>query len=150
MNAGKFLAGYVSGLPIERFDTGGFSNVPQFYQLRPTAGKTEDEDKRMFASRKFSQVDIARCAITCVAGPVAECMKYGEASGTSPADVQLLNELLNAVVPPLKPEAAQNYIRWAVLSAYDILSRHKGEYQKLTEAFARGASLEDCIAAIEG
>lgn len=48
-----------------------------------------------------------------VASNVAECITYGEATGTTPNDVGLLYEVLNAVEPTMKPEEAQNYIRWA-------------------------------------
>jgi hypothetical protein len=49
----------------------------------------------------------------CAAPNVAECILYGEATGTTAADVSLLYEVLNSVEPALKPEDAQNYVRWA-------------------------------------
>lgn len=38
---------------------------------------------------------------------VAECINYGEASGTNANDVNTLYELMNAVDPSLSPEAVQ-------------------------------------------
>ena len=38
---------------------------------------------------------------------VAECINYGEASGTNANDVNTLFELMNAVDPSLSPEAVQ-------------------------------------------
>jgi len=148
-NAGKFLVGYVSGLPVAAFTASQPSNRAQFYQLRPT-GKSEAEDKRMFASKKFSQLDISRSSVTCVAGPVAECMAYGEASGSSGTDANILFDLLNAVDPTLKPDAAQNHIRWSVITAHDILKEYETELGRLKVAFAEGLPLEECIAIIEG
>ena len=41
MEAGKFLVGYMLGLPISYFDTRGPSSRSDFYQLRPT-GKVQN------------------------------------------------------------------------------------------------------------
>lgn len=147
--AGKFLVGYLVGLPIARFTTGGASNTAEFFQLRPS-GKSEVEDKRMFASRKFSQQDVARCTAVCMAAPVAECIAYGEASGTSTGDVNLLYELLNAVDPPLSTDASQSHVRWAIVTAHEILTSNKDQLKRLKVAFAEGRSLEECIAYLEG
>eukprot|EP01041_Mallomonas_annulata_P000162 gene162-277_t len=148
-NAAKFLVGYVTGLPVAAFSNRSPSNLAQFFQLRPS-GKSEAEDRKMFSSRRFSQQDISRSAVTCVAGAVSECMGYGEASGSSGTDVNILYELLNAVDPPLKPEASQNYVRWSIIAAHDILKQHEGQLAKLKVAFAEGLALEECIAIMEG
>ena len=68
MNAGKFLAGYVLGLPVARFSTGGFSNEVEFFQIRPSSNAIED--KQMFARNKYKQIDIARSSVVCLAGSV--------------------------------------------------------------------------------
>lgn len=145
-NAAKFLVGYTCGLPVSRFTTGGPSNVCEFFQIRPSEKTSE---KRPMFSKRFSEPDIARAAMTCIASNVGECLVYGEASGTTASDVNLLYELLNSVDPPMKPEDAQNYIRWAALNAHEILSENRPLLTKLTELFREGASLEDCIAAVE-
>jgi hypothetical protein len=43
---------------------------------------------------------------TCI-HKVAECINYGESSGTNANDVNTLYELMNAVDPSLSPEAVQ-------------------------------------------
>lgn len=68
VNAGKFLAGYVLGLPVSRFSTGGFSNEVEFFQIRPSSNAIED--KQMFARNKYKQIDIARSSVVCLAGSV--------------------------------------------------------------------------------
>ena len=106
--------------------------------------------------------------MTCVAGPTAECMEYTVAGGSNPADVNLLYELMNAIEPALSPDKVQNHIRWSVLMAHTVLKvcphfivpmiilihlikqDHQGELERLTEAFAKGSSLEECIAIMEG
>jgi hypothetical protein len=148
-NAGKFLAGYVAGLPVARFNQGSPSNTVEFFQLRPR-GKSIIEDKLMFAKSKFTQTDIARISIVCLASSVAECIEFGIASGTNPGDVSLLNELINSIEPPIKQEQVQNHIRWSALTAWEILNQYKEEYQRLVVAFEKEQSLEECISIIEG
>jgi hypothetical protein len=149
MNAGKFLAGYICGLPVAKFSQGKPSNTAQFFQLRPS-GISEVEVKQMFSKNTFNQSDIARSSIVCLAGSVAECLEFGVASGTNPGDVNLLNELINSVEPTITPEQVQNHIRWSALTAWEILDQYKEEYQRLVVAFEKGLPMEECIAIIEG
>jgi hypothetical protein len=149
MNAGKFLAGYVCGLPVSRFSQSNPSNTVEFFQLKPK-GTSEVEDKQMFAKSKFSQIDIARTSIVCLAGSVAECLEFGVASGSNPGDVNLLNELMNSVDPTISAEQRQNHIRWSALTAWEILDQYKNEYERLVVAFEKGLPMEECIAIIEG
>jgi hypothetical protein len=149
MNAGKFLAGYICGLPVARFSQSNPSNTAEFFQLKPN-GTSEVEDKQMFAKSKFSQIDIARSSIVCLAGSVAECLEFGVASGSNPGDVNLLNELMNSVDPTINAEQRQNHIRWSALTAWEILDQYKEEYQRLVVAFEQGLPMEECIAVIEG
>jgi hypothetical protein len=148
INAGKFLAGYVCGLPVARFSQSNPSNSADFFQLKPT-GTSEVEDKQIFAKSKFSQIDIARSSIVCLAGSVAECIEFGVASGSNPGDVNLLNELMNSVDPTITAEQRQNHIRWSALTAWEILDQYKDEYKRLVVAFEKGLPMEECIAIIE-
>lgn len=148
-NAGKFLAGYICGLPVATFSQGNPSNTAEFFQLRPSdvtglTGVSEVEKK------SFKQIDIARISIVCLAGSVAECVDFGVASGSNPGDVNLLNELINSVKPSITPDQVQNHIRWSALTAWEILDQYKEEYQRLVVAFEKGLPMEECIAVIEG
>ena len=149
MNAGKFLAGYVCGLPVARFSQSNPSNTAEFFQLKPSS-TSEVEDKQMFAKSKFSQIDIARSSIVCLAGSVAECLEFGVASGSNPGDVNLLNELMNSIDPTISAEQRQNHIRWSALTAWEILDQYKNEYERLVVAFEKELPMEECIAIIEG
>jgi len=146
--AGKFLVGYVVGLPVSRFSTGSPNQV-EFFQLRPS-GKSEAESKQMFARSKYTQNDIARASAMSIAGNVAECMLHQEASGTNPGDVSTLYELMNSVEPAMQPSSIEDHIRWSALTAYEILNEHKEELNKLVKAFEMGLPLEECIAVMEG
>lgn len=150
-NAAKFLVGYIMGLPMASFSQGGDSNRAEFFQLRPSATNLQGgNEKPQMRAAKFKQADIAPISVTCVAGPTAECMEYTVAGGSNPQDVNLLYELMNTVEPALSPDKVQNHIRWSVLTAHTILKDHADELIKLNEAFSTGASLEECIACIEG
>ena len=151
--AGRFLAGYALGLPVSKFSTGGPSNYADFFQLRPTVSTDatdEKEAQQYFAKKKFAQTDIAPYSVVCLAGSVAECLEYKQAKGYSANDVNTLNELMTTVEPAMTPESAQSHIKWAALKSYDILSKYPTELKRLTEAFRRGAALEECIAIAEG
>ena len=149
-NAGKFLVGYILGLPLSEFNQGGDSNRVNFFQIKPSVAELKEKNNQAFSKKSFKQSDIAPISVICVSGPTAECMEYKIAGGSSPSDVNLLYELMNAIEPALSPDKVQSHIRWSVLTAYDILSAHKEELEKLTEAFASGTPLEECIAIIEG
>jgi hypothetical protein len=81
---------------------------------------------------------------------VAECIEFGEASGSNPNDVNLLYELISTIDPPLSQENIQNHVRWSTVNAYEILSKNKVEFKSLIEAFGNGIGLEECISIIEG
>jgi hypothetical protein len=148
INAGKFLVGYCLGLPISRFDSGSMINTVDFYQVKPT-GLDENEAKQYFSKRKYNQDDIARSSATCIAGPVAECIEFGESSGNAAADVNTLQQLVLAIEPALNADGVQNHIRWSAMTAHTILTAHKEEYKKLVQAFKDKKSLEECIAIME-
>lgn len=155
-NAGRFLVGYALGLPVSLFYPGGTSSTVEFFQLRApvinkaAAGGGADEAREYYSKKRFKQVDVAPFSIVCLAGSVAECMEFKKASSYSAADVNILNEVLLTVEPVMEPEGAQNHIKWSALQAFNILKKHKVELDLLTEAFKRGASLEESIAIIEG
>lgn len=154
-NAGRFLVGYTLGLPVSLFYPGGPSSTVEFFQLRApvlnkAAGAGGDEARDFYSKKRFKQQDVAPFSIVCLAGSVAECMEFKKASSYSAADVNVLNEVLLTVEPVMAPEGAQNHIKWSALQAFNILTKHKAELDLLTEAFKRGASLEESIAIIEG
>lgn len=146
--AGKFLVGYIMGLPVSRFASNGPSNSVEFFQLRPSGN--EENDRKMFSENKFKQADIARSSAVCLASSVAECMAYDEASGTAPGDVNTLYELMQACDPKIEGEKLQDHIRWSALEAFKVLDKYPTEFARLKAAFKENLPLEECIACIEG
>jgi len=153
--AAKFLVGYLLGMPLSRFDTGKPTNISEYFQIRPEtlkATETAETSKNlMFAIRKYSQAQIAASSVICLAGSVAECLLFQEATGHSAADVNTLTGLMGNVEEPkpLTQEQAQGHVRWAALNAFVILSARKELLEKLIGAFSEELPLEECIALIE-
>lgn len=148
LNAGKFLVGYVLGLPLARFDSGAICNTVEFFQLRPS-GASEDAEKKFFTKKAYTQNEIARSSAVCISGPVTECIYFGESSGTAANDVNTLQQLMLAIEPTLKPESVQNHIRWSAVTAFNILTKYKMVFPNLVNAFREKQSLETCISIIE-
>jgi hypothetical protein len=146
MNAGRFIAGYATGLPVDRFNTGGPSTEVEFYQLRPTVGAPPP--RREPGGNQYTQVDIARYSIVCLAGPVAECMAFGKGSGSNPADISVLYELLNSV-PGMTAEKANQHIIWSALQAHEILKKNKKGMEAMVKAFEAETPFEECLAELE-
>ncbi len=154
MNAGKFLVGYVLGLPVARFASrGGISSTVEFFQKRPDSTTVLSNAGRTAVKTKstISQMDIALASVLCVAGSVAEVTFCGEGSGTNTNDVLTLYGLLRAVDEPrpLSEEAKQEHICWSALRAHEILQQHDIKYKALVQAFRECKSLPDCIAIME-
>lgn len=149
LQAGRFLVGYSVGLPVAKFSADSTSSLADFYQIRPAEKMAPVEAKKMYAAKTFSQKDIARYSVVCLAGSVAQCIDFGEAKESNPADINTLFDLLTTVQPTLSPEDAQNHIRWSALTAFEILSARQQEYLALVTAFKAKMPLEECIALLE-
>lgn len=52
--------------------------------------------------------------------------------------------------PKMSDAAQQNMTRWAVYNAALLLKQYGPEYEALQEAMGRGASIAECVKAIEG
>ena len=67
-NVAKFIVGYTTGLPINRFYSDGITNIPEFFQIRPSPNKAPKggNNKAMFDNKRFDEVDVARFASVCI------------------------------------------------------------------------------------
>ena len=66
------------------------------------------------------------------------------------ADLIDLQKILKASETRLSDREQQNMTRWAVYQAASLLRKYKAEYEALQAAMSKGASIPECIAAIEG
>ena len=60
-----------------------------------------------------------------------------------------LQRIMQRQQPKLSDAQQQNQTRWAVYQAASLLRSHSAEYEALQAAMARGASVVECIQAIE-
>ena len=65
------------------------------------------------------------------------------------ADLSDLQRLLLRSKSPLSNSQQQNITRWAVYNAASLLRTYAAEHKALIEAMGRGASMAECVKAIE-
>ena len=65
------------------------------------------------------------------------------------ADLFDLQRILARSANKLGDAAQQNVTRWAVYSAASLLNKHAADFDALREAMKSGASVPECVRAIE-
>lgn len=141
--AGHFLVGHLAGLRVAGYSLSAGSSAVRF---------TDDADAR-FRLGGTAAADAAVDAIACVsmAGLAAEVVACGSAEGGLDDLTQLRTVFAEFAPKQLSKTRAQDErIRWATLMALTLLTRHRRELDTLAAAFERGASVDECIAAVEG
>ena len=133
--AAHFCCGYWCGLPVA-----GYS--------------TEDGVARVefnVASSKYSNTEVAALSVTALAGLVGEASKWERVlPGTGTADLMALEQVFRQSDEFIGAAAQQDLTRWGALTASLLLRENSAAYEKVVEAFARQASLEECVALLEG
>lgn len=66
-----------------------------------------------------------------------------------PPTQNLPQRIMSRSTPKMNDAAQQNQTRWACYQAATLLRRYPDEYEALQKAMASGASVVDCIRAIE-
>eukprot|EP00899_Mesostigma_viride_P010987 jgi/Mesvir1/19890/Mv13171-RA.1 len=87
--------------------------------------------------------------VVAMAGLAGEALHYEQVTGQT-ADLMSLQRLLNRSKPKLSPEQQQSFTRWATYTAASLLKEHPAQYAALMEAMRQGATVAECVAAIEG
>lgn len=137
--AAHFLVSYLLGLPVAG------------YSLDIGAAHTdvaEAEESKRLIEGFLDDAALNTYAVAAMAGVAGEGRWSDEVVGQT-ADLFDLQKVLNRARPPLPPSAQQNATRWAVWTAAKLLRDHDAEYSSLRDAMGRGASLADCVRAIE-
>eukprot|EP00793_Prasinoderma_coloniale_P002134 PRCOL_00002642-RA len=104
---------------------------------------------RPLALKLIDDAELDRLAVMAMAGVAAEGLEYDQVKGGT-ADLFDLQRLINRARNGLNAEQQQSIARWAVKEAALVLRREERAYDALREAMARGASVPECIQAIEG
>lgn len=142
--AAHFLVGYLVGLPVTGYSLDIGAAHTDFAEADLNARLIEgflDEEKT------------AKYAVVAMAGVAGEGRWSEEVVGQN-ADLQDLQRILNrcrtAGDKKLSDAEQQNFARWAVWTAARLLRDNPAEYEALQAAMESGASVVDCIRAIEG
>ncbi|KXZ55454.1 hypothetical protein GPECTOR_2g1003 [Gonium pectorale] len=138
--AAHFLVGYLLGVPITGYSVELGREHTEF---------AEAKLQQRIIERTLTDEEIDALALVAVAGIAAEGRDYEEVMGQT-ADLFDLQRLLLRSRAKLSDAQQQNVTRWAVWSAAGLLRAHGQEHAALVEAMRRGASMAECVQAIEG
>lgn len=137
--AAHFLVGYLAGCPVTSYSILLGQERVEFAEARL--------QKRLY-EKTLEDEEVDTLAIVAVAGIAAEGQQYEEVMGQT-ADLLDLQRILLRSKNKLSDQAQQNMTRWAVMTAGGLLRRYKKEHEAVIAAMSRGASVFECIRAIE-
>jgi hypothetical protein len=138
--AAHFLAAHLLGVPVA-----GYSLMLG----KEHTDLAEAALQRRLIEKQLEGGEVDRLSIIALAGATAEAMAFEEVMGQT-ADLMDLQRIMNRAATKLGGQAQQNQTRWAAYQAASLLKRYSGEYDALREAMARGATVDECVRAIEG
>lgn len=138
--AGHFLVGFALGVPVASYDLGIDSSHVNFMESKL--------ERKIFSGAKLTEEEVLPLAIISMSGVAAEAMAFDEVMGQS-ADLFDLQRILNRVSPKMSDAQQQATTRWAVFQAATILKENAAAWDALTEKMIEGASVTECLIAIE-
>ncbi|QDZ19877.1 hypothetical protein HOP50_03g23940 [Chloropicon primus] len=137
--AGHFLVAYLHGCPIADYSLAlkgaRVALAKAVLQRELYRGRLEDRE-------------LDSLAVIAMGGVAAEALKYEKIVGQS-EDLFDLQSLINKSEKELSDSEQQNLTRWAVARAATLLNEHSVAYDRLMEKMSQGASVYECICAIE-
>lgn len=137
--AAHFLTGYLLGVPVATYSLTLGKEHTDFAEAKL--------QKRLIeGSLEPQQVD--QLSVIAMAGATSEAMKYDDVIGQN-ADMFDLQRIMQRSNPKLNNNAQQNQTRWACYQAAALMRKYSAEYEALQAAMGRGASVVECIKAIE-
>lgn len=147
--AGHFLCAYLLGLPVRQcrpspqpFDLRASPRAATVYYSPAMAAKQ--------AGEQATSVDVERASIVLCGGIAAEALLNGSAEGGA-ADERALRALLIAHHAPRALSEAElaGRARWAAANALLLLRDERILYDTLCDALRDGATVGECVSAIE-
>uniref|UniRef100_A0A7S2VUJ3 Peptidase M41 domain-containing protein n=1 Tax=Norrisiella sphaerica TaxID=552664 RepID=A0A7S2VUJ3_9EUKA len=140
--AAHFLVGYLLGVPVTQYSiatpTGASPHV-EFAELM--------QEERMMEKVPKAQLEVM--GPLAMSGLAAEGLEYDTVKGGQ-ADLLQLQLLMNRAEPAMSPTEQQDFTRWAVYRAVELVKYNKRAHEALMEAMAADKSVLECIQAIEG
>ncbi|EKX50495.1 hypothetical protein GUITHDRAFT_135159 [Guillardia theta CCMP2712] len=151
--AGRFIGAYLCGLPLESIlpDRNGYSIVKVFSKR---SGNFDLEKLRAsvmgdgFIPEGLTKQEMDRQSIVQMFGPVAEYIKYGEATFGYRYFRQLDLEL-DLAQSILDRRARQIQARYGITMSFQIIKQHEEGFEKVVDAFKRGCQPAEIIAIFE-
>jgi hypothetical protein len=138
--AAHFLVGYMLGTPVAGYSLGLGTAHTDFLEAKL--------ERKVYGRIAIKEETMLPLACISMAGVAAEAMAYEEVQGQE-ADLRDLQRILNKCEPKLSDAAQQAVTRWAVWQAASMLKRHQKSFDALTEKMSQGATVEECLQAIE-
>jgi hypothetical protein len=130
--AAHFCCGYWSGLPVASYAVADGVPCVEF-GVRNT---------------KFSPTEVAALSVTALSGLVAEAQKWQTAEGAQ-QDLLQLENVFRQSKDFIGAMAQQDLTRWGAFTAAQLLKANEEKYEEVVQAFARQASVEECICILE-
>lgn len=137
--AAHFLVAHVLGVPVASYS---LMLGHEHTDLAEAA-----LEARLIESQLSAQ-EVDRLSVIAMAGATAEAMHFEEVMGQT-ADMSDLQRIMQRASTKLGSQQQQNQTRWASYQAAVLLRRYKGEYEALMKAMGDGASVEECVKALE-
>lgn len=137
--AAHFLTAHLLGVPVVNYS---LSLGKEHTDLAEAALQ------RRLIQQKLAEDEVNKLGVIAMAGATSEAMNYEEVIGQT-ADMMDLQRIMNRSESPLNSSAQQNLTRWSSYQAAAMLKKYSKEYQALQEAMNRGASIAECIRAVE-
>jgi hypothetical protein len=105
-------------------------------------------ERKVDGNISISEQTMLPLACMSMAGVAAEAMAFEDVRGQE-GDLRDLQRLLNRADPKLSAQAQQQLTRWAVWQSAGMLKRHEKAFDALTRAMEEGATVAECLRAIE-
>eukprot|EP00466_Bigelowiella_natans_P017263 jgi/Bigna1/90577/estExt_fgenesh1_pg.C_730096 len=139
--AAHFLAGYLLGVPVTEYNL----NTPTGVSPHVEFGELMTPERMM---EKVPRDELNVMGPLAMSGLAAEGMQYDDVKGGQ-ADLLLLQLLMDRAEPRMTPAEQQDFTRWSVYKAIEMVKYNRRAHDALMEAMTEGKSVYDCILAIE-
>ena len=139
--AAHFLVGYMLGTPVAGYSLGLGTAHVDFLEAKL--------ERKVYGQIAIKESTMLPLACISMAGVAAEAMAFGSDVRGQEADLRDLQRVLNKCEPKLGDQQQQAVTRWAVYQSASMLRRHENSFLALVDAMERGASVAECLRAIE-